>query len=152
MKKLSLLVVLSWLLLWGVPAMAAGNNGLVEKFSDDYVLQVMRNEGYSPEKLKDGLIRLKVDGVTMALFNKTDGDMQLYYSLSGARMSLEDINEWNRTHRLSRAYLDTDKDPVLESDLLSNGGLTEKHVTEFMNVFKMSVSAFREFIGQRAKQ
>lgn len=149
MKKLSLWVVFSWLLLCS--AMVSATE-LVEKFSDDYVLQMLRNEGYNPEKMKDGVFRLKVDGMTMALFNKSDGDMQLYYSPSGVRVSLEDINEWNRTHRLSRAYLDGDKDPVLESDLLSNGGLTEKHVTEFLKIFKMSVDAYRKYLGEHMQR
>ncbi len=149
MKKLSLLVVFTWLLLWGAVASATE---LVEKFSDDYVLQLLRNEGYNPEKMKDGLFRLKVDNTTIALFNKADGDMQLYYSPSGVRVPLENINDWNRTHRLSRAYLDGDKDPVLESDLLSNGGLTEKHVTEFLKVFMMSVDAYRKFLAEHMQQ
>ncbi len=117
------------------------------KYSDSELIQIIKDEGYnSVKKIKDGVIRIKIDGRSYALFNKSDGDLQVYYSIAGAKVSYEDINEWNRTKRLSRAYLDSDKDAVLESDLLANGGLTIKHVTEFFSVFKSSVKAFRNFI------
>jgi hypothetical protein len=120
---------------------------LVSRYSDDKLIQIIKNEGYgSVEKIKEGTIRVKVDGHTLAVFNKPDGDLQLYYSVAGSKVTVEDMNEWNRTRRLSRAYLDADKDPTLESDLLANAGMTEKHVTEFFSVFKTSVDAFRDFI------
>lgn len=147
MKKMRIVMVLSCLL-FTAPAAFAGD-GLVAKYSDDNLIQIIKKEGYSGvEKVKEGAIRVKVDGYMLAIFNKSDGDVQLYYSISGANLTFEDVNEWNRTHRLSRAYLDTDKDPTLESDLLANAGMTEKHVVEFFNVFKESVGAFRAFIVQ----
>lgn len=146
MKKISVVMILSCVL-FSASAWAA--DGLVAKYSDDNLVQMMQKEGYSSvEKVKEGAIRVKVDGHTMVVFNKPDGDLQLYYSIGGAKISCEDINEWNRTRRLSRAYLDSDKDPTLESDLLANAGISEKHVTEFLNVFKVSVGAFRDYIIQ----
>lgn len=122
---------------------------LTDKYSDSELIQIIKDEGYSAvEKIKDGAIRVKIDGRSYVLFNKSDGDIQAYYGIGGVIISYEDINEWNRTKRFSRAYLDSDKDPVLESDLLANGGLTKKHVTEFFRLFTSSVQVFREFIAE----
>ena len=146
MNRVSLAVVLSGLM-WAASFSAFSADGLVDKYSDDNLIQILRQDGYGAVgKIKDGAIRFKVEGSTYVLYNQQDGDLQLYYSLSGAKISFDVINEWNKTKRLSRAYLDSDLDPTLESDLLANAGMTEKHVTEFLRLFKISVSGFREFI------
>lgn len=120
---------------------------LHDRYSDDELIQLIKDEGYSAvKKAKEGTIVIKIDGRSYVLFNKDDGDLQAYYGASGLDISYRDINEWNKTKRLSRAYLDSDKDPVIEADLLANGGLTDENVTEFFRVFKISVKAFREFI------
>lgn len=130
-----------------ISTQAFAETTLTEKYSDAELIQIIKDDGYSAvTKLKDGAIKIAIDGVTLAIFNKKDGDLQAFYAASGVNVSYEDINEWNRTKRLSRAYLDTDKDPVLESDLLANGGLTKKHVTEFFRVFVTSSTLFREFL------
>lgn len=134
-----------------LPLHASAEQALTEKFSDTELVQIIKNEGYSSiTVLKDGVIKVKIDGRAYLILNQDDGDLQAYFSVSGPKISYEYINEWNRTKRLSRAYLDSDKDPVIESDLLSNGGLTKKHVTEFFNVFvHTSVDDFRKFILKR---
>ena len=126
----------------------AGTN-LTDKYSDAELIKIIRDDGYSAvTKLKDGVIRIKIEGRTFVLFNKSDGDLQGYYAIQGVNISYEEINEWNRTKRLSRAYLDSDRDPVIESDLLANGGITVKHVTEFFRLFVVSVDSFRSFISE----
>ena len=146
MKRTSIAIALSCLLFSASNCVVADST-LVNKYSDDNLIQIVKNEGYSAvEKINDGMIRIKVDGAGLVLFNKEDGDLQLYYSIGGAKVTTDDMNEWNRTKRLSRAYLDSDNDPTLESDLLANAGMTEKHVIEFVNVFKISVSSFRAFV------
>ena len=50
-------------------------------------------------------------------------------------LPLDSINEWNRTKRLSRAYIDSEGDIALEADLLANGGLNKERVLAFVTVF-----------------
>lgn len=139
----ALLAVFYWL----APAHAFAETVLTDRYSDAELMQIISDEGYSAvSKIEDGAIRIKINGNVYILFNKDDGDLQTYYAVAGTNISYADINEWNRTKRLSRAYLDSDQDPVLEADLLANGGLTRKHVTEFFRVFQGSVAAFMDFI------
>ena len=122
------------------------------KYSDSELIQIIKDEGYrAVTKINDGTIRIKIDGRSYLLFNENDGDLRAAYIIEHAEISYEDINEWNRTKRLSRAYIDSDNDSILESDLLANGGLTRRHVTEFFNVFKNSVKRFRKFIVEHDK-
>ena len=135
-----------------VPMLVFADSTLTDNYSDSELIQVIKDEGYSAVKvIKDGVLRIKIDGRSYLLLNKYDGDLQAYYAVSGVKISYEDINEWNRTKRLSRAYLDSDKDPTLESDLLANGGLTGKHITEFFRIFTRSVGSFRKFVIKHDK-
>jgi len=133
-----------------LPIHAFAETSLTDKYTDSELVQIIKDEGYSSVKqLRDGVIRIKIEGKSYILINKSDGDLQTYYGIGGVKVSYKDINEWNKTRRLSRAYLDSDDDPVLESDLLANGGLSVKHITEFFRVFQLSVQSFREFIIER---
>ncbi|WP_164549108.1 YbjN domain-containing protein [Amphritea opalescens] len=143
LRRMTLLIVACLLL----PLQAFADSALSNRFSDSELVRIMKGEGYGAvKKIDDGSIRVKIDGRTYMLFNQDDGDLQAYYGIGGTSISYRDINSWNRTKRLSRAYLDSDRDPVLEADLLANGGLTVENVTEFFKVFVGSVEHFREFI------
>jgi hypothetical protein len=63
--------------------------------------------------------------------------------------SLERINAWNREKRFSQAYLDTDGDPVLESDLRLKDGVTRETIVSFLKIFEVSLSEFAKWIGLR---
>lgn len=140
--------VLIAFLFW-MPLCALAGEGLEFRYSDNALIQILKNEGYQAVTLLEkGTIKIKVNGRSYVIFNKEDGDLQAYYGISGPDISYRDINEWNRTKRLSRAYLDSDQDPVLEADLLANGGLTTDNVAQFFNIFVMSVAEFREFIAE----
>ncbi len=147
MNKMRIAVLLSCMLF---SASVFAEEALAKKFSDSQLIEMMKSEGYSSvDVIKEGVIRVKIDGSNFVMFNKFDGDLQLYYVIGGAKVSFENMNEWNKSKRLSRAYLDSDKDPTLEADLLADAGITPSQVTTFFKVFKMSVSAFRDFIIER---
>jgi hypothetical protein len=116
-------------------------------FTDAELVTMLKAEGYSAvEKIESGAVKVKIDGVSYVLFNKEDGDLQAYYGATGLKVSLNTMNEWNKSHRLSRAYLDSDNDPVLESDLMSDGGMTKGNVLAFFKVFVLSVKQYRDTI------
>jgi len=128
-------------------------SGLVEKFSDEELVDILKEEGYLGVNIQaPGKIRVKMSGSLILLFNKADGDLQFTYMVGGGKWEYEDVNEWNQSKRLSRAYLDQDKDPVLESDLLSDGGLTKEKVKAFIRVFSISKGAFRLFLIDKNRQ
>ncbi|WP_181161443.1 YbjN domain-containing protein [Maribrevibacterium harenarium] len=130
-----------------VSTMASADEQVRDRFADHQLVQLLEEDGYTSVSMADdGYIRVRVDGDTMYLLNLEDGDLQAYYVVSGVGISYADINEWNKTRRLSRAYLDDDRDPTLEADLLSNGGLTEAKVTEFFHIFTGSVDQFKDFL------
>ncbi len=115
-------------------------------------MNILKNEGYAAvELVEEQYISVKVDGRSYLLINMEDGDLVAYFGMTGVLLSHQDMNDWNREKRLSRAYIDDDNDPVLESDLLANGGMSHEHVAEFFRVFVESATIFRNFIFEHDK-
>ncbi len=130
--------------------MAVARTELRNSFSNTELIEILRHEGYGDvEAVTPQAIKFKASGLTYLLINNKDGDLQLYIGLGGMGNDLSDVNEWNRTHRLSRAYIDKKGDPILESDLLSDAGLTPQHVVAFVRVFTMGVPIWGRFLRDR---
>lgn len=123
---------------------------LYDNFTDAQIIDVLEDDGYSSvEQVEEGVILVKVNGDNYLIFNDNmDGDLYTYYGLADVDVSLETINKWNRDYRLSRAYIDEENDPVIESDLLGNAGMTEEQLSEFFDVFVGSVEFFNEFLSE----
>lgn len=130
-----------------VSTSAFAEDELVKRYSDKQLVNILKADGYSAVSiLEPGQLLIKINGRSHVLFVEDDGDLRAYYGIRGVKISCQDVNTWNRTKRLSRAFLDDENDPVLESDLLANAGMTPKHVTEFLRVFADLTATFHEFI------
>jgi hypothetical protein len=134
-------------LLLSIASLAAEE--LQAAYSDEELVEILKDDGYrAVEITEERVLNIKVDGQTHVLLVYEDNDLQLYYGLTGYVISDRAINEWNKTRRLSRAYLDDDNDPILESDLLANAGITPKQITEWVSVFVSSAQAFRQHLNE----
>lgn len=148
-----------WLLaVWGcaagpqLPGADPGAAGLVRRFSAEQLATILREEGYgSVEILGEDDVRFFADGMVYLLLCYDDGDLQLFWGLRNLSVSQEAINEWNRTKRLSRAYLDQDRSPALESDLLSDAGLTRAQVARFVQVFVQASHLYHAYLVEHGE-
>jgi hypothetical protein len=123
-----------------------------ELTTDEALVQLLESLGISNVSvLESGKILFRIEDVAMALFRFPDGDLQLYYGVGGVRCPFEPINEWNKQHRHSRAYLDDEEDPVIESDLLSDGGMSQEKLEMFVRAFQVSAAQFLELLGEHCK-
>ncbi len=132
-------------------ACAQYNEGMVERFSIEELRDIIKEEGYGSVRIKgDDRVVFKSSGRTFVMALYDDGDLQLYYGASGVKVTPADINEWNRTKRLSRAYLDSEGDIALEADQFANGGLTRKMVQDMIKIFvQTSVPQYVDFVSER---
>lgn len=130
-----------------VPLVAAGQDELQKSYTDEELVKILNDDGYRAVEIsEERVITIKIDGLTYVLFVYDDDDLQLYFGVTGYELDAEDMNTWNRTKRLSRAYIDDDNDPVLEADLLANAGYTREQFLEWLEVFSFSAREFQQFL------
>lgn len=124
------------------------------KYYQQRIMLLMKEVGYSHVKLKskNQAVTFDTDGRKIVLFIKKNGDLQLFFAISGGKWNHRTINEWNRNNRLSRAYLDKDNEPVLESDLMAGTGLSDEQITAFVSHFtQFSMNNFRRFLIEKSR-
>ena len=80
--------------------------------------------------------------------NRNCKTLQYYMGFSDAKdVSLDRLNQWNRTKRFARAYRDDEGDPVLEMDVdVDFAGIPRENVGETFNTWASLMDAYREFI------
>src|SRR5436305_795324 len=87
------------------------------------------------EKLDQGAYKLDLATFVVILINNQE-NLQLHAGFrSEGQLSLKLINNWNKSKRYSRAFLDNDNDPILESDLDLSGGATAGTIKEYLRTF-----------------
>ncbi len=122
-----------------VPSKAA----VVNQITDESLVQLITESGYELVGQRAGVIRFRMHRVDVVI-NNSGGNMQLYAAfIANQPQALPVINDWNRTKRYSRAYVDSDGDPVLESDLDLRGGVSKNAIHEFIRTFGISVRAYQ---------
>ncbi|QYU70641.1 YbjN domain-containing protein [Leptolyngbya sp. 15MV] len=91
------------------------------------------------------------DGIKFVVFFFTCDDderncktLQFFMGYTDAKdTTLEQLNEWNRTKRFTRAYRDADGDPVLEMDVDTDmGGVPDAWFREQISVWLSQMDAF----------
>ena len=118
---------------------------VVRKATPQFVEQLLGKLDLDYKEASKNSYLIQLAGMKMLILIQT-GDLQLYIGFKGAKASVNRINEWNRTHRFSRAYVDKDNDPVLESDLDFAGGVTLDTLKNFITLFESSAKAYKEFL------
>jgi hypothetical protein len=119
---------------------------------------ILREAGYQYELLRkdDQKVLFVVRKGTLVVAGLLLADCQegRCYSLSlnlgfgdATGTTLERINAWNREKRFSRAFLDKEGRPVLESDLGLKDGVTRETIVSFLKTFEVSLSEFAKWIG-----
>ena len=143
-----------------VPA-AAQNVPMVTATNPDSVLEAIRSKGYEANFSEvasggDPVIQIEADGNKFVLlfYNCTRGKecktIQYFTGYTDPVVSFERINEWNKTHRFGRAYIDHEGDPVVEMDVdLDHGGLSRTLFLDNLDTWIAIVGAFGEFVTEQ---
>ena len=132
------------------PMAAAAQAPLKKNYTDQELVEILSNEGYRAVEISgERRITIKVDGLTYTLYVFDDDDLQLVFGMTGYKVTHKDMSEWNRTKRLSRAYLDLEDDPIVEADLLANAGYTEEQFLEWVDVFNIVAREFRRYLDEQ---
>lgn len=153
MKKIAAKVmVCSSLLLAGAsPALAQ----LVDATNPSRIYEIAKGFG-SAELDKDSQgdprITGRIDGTKYGIYfygcsNGRDcDDIQFSAGWSGAKVTLDDVNRWNRQKRYGKAYLDRDGDPRLEMVVNIDYGVSSKNLEDSFSWWMKALKGFKEEI------
>lgn len=118
------------------------------EYTDQELIDLLKSEGYSAEKFKDGVIKIKANGRTMLLFNTYKGDLQIAFFVSN-EITFSQANKWNEDKRLASLYRDSEGKAVLQSDLLADAGISKDQIKAFIKTFvNASVPTFSVFFKE----
>ena len=73
--------------------------------------------------------------------------IQFYVCFSGTSAPLEKVNEWNRSKRFSRSYLDSEGDPCLELDLDLAGGIARDRRIDYFKTCAVSFDQWHDEVA-----
>jgi hypothetical protein len=104
------------------------------------IKKIMEEEGYAVRQDKPGAVTWMIDGYAAAMIvDPKDGNsLQFYAGFSSNDVKLEAVNEWNKSKRYSRGYIDNENNPCLELDLDLEGGVTRERIADFLRTCYVS--------------
>ncbi len=123
---------------------------VLHQVTPEEVRILLEQLGFNAEQLKEDLFRLEFPGglwgqlITYGEPHVTS--LQLRAGFSGFdRVEARHLLNWNRRYRFTKAYLDADNDPVLESDLRLEG-VTSEAVHAFLHDFADQITLFFSYL------
>ncbi|HEX6377253.1 MAG TPA: YbjN domain-containing protein [Allosphingosinicella sp.] len=155
--KFSWLAIAAVAIACAVPAQAQ----MVTAQDPESVVRALQQGGYAAklgtDKVGDPMITSGVSGTTFQIFfyNCTDhkqcATVQFHSGYKvGTPVGLERINEWNRSQRFGRAFLDKENDPILEMDVdLDDGGMSPLLFIDNIEFWASVLGNFERHIGYR---
>jgi len=144
--RLSALAACLWF--GSVVCSGADRGALLEETVDSMTVaqlaEFMAGEGYAVEVKEAGYLQWKLEGFRCQIFVGNDNkSIQFHSSFADGTATLKRVNEWNRTMRYSRSYLDDDGDPHLELDLDMCGGVTTDRIRDYLKTCRVSFEAWQ---------
>lgn len=153
MKKIAAQVIICSSLLLGATAPAQAE--LVDATNPTRIYEMAKGFG-SAELDKDGQgdprVTGRIEGTKYGIYfygcsNGRDcDDIQFSAGWSGAKVTLDDINRWNRQKRYGKAYLDRDGDPRLEMVVNIDYGVSAKNLEDSFSWWSKALKGFKEEI------
>lgn len=121
------------------------------------IRELLLDKGYRAELGKDGsgdpMITSGVSGAKFVVmfYGCTNHlkctNITFYAGFENTKMTIGDMNEWNKAHRFSRAYIDKDGDPCLEGDVdLDIGGMSKGLFLDYFDTWTSSLGKFRSIV------
>jgi hypothetical protein len=124
------------------------------------IVRLLQEKGYKAELSNDEtgpIIKSADSGYNFMIFflncdqGKNCSTIQFYAGFNDVEgLELTRINEWNKTKRFARAYIDDEADPVIELDLdLDFQGIPAENFLEILNTWTSLVPAFARFVSEK---
>jgi hypothetical protein len=135
--------------------------GTVRAQDPQSLVNAMQANGYVAklgiDKVGDPMITSGAAGTTFQVFfynctnHKDCATVQFHSGYDFEQpLPLETLNEWNKSERFGRAFLDKENDPILEMDVdLDDGGVPPLLLIDNLEFWTSVLAKFEKHIGYR---
>ena len=126
----------------------AADDDVITKMSAGRIERIMAsfNDVKNFKEAGNNLYTFETAGLKIVLHNGGE-TLQIAAFFTG-KATLSRLNEWNRTKKFSRAYLDKDDNVCLDHVMELTGGVTEKNVKEWMGTFVSCLKEFKKHLAE----
>jgi hypothetical protein len=111
---------------------------VIESISGTRVVELLKDAGFTDAATdEDDDVIVSMQGYRVLFFVGTyEGkNIGARFALAGTKATADTVNIFDREKRYGRVFLDDEGDPVLESDLDLEGGVTEARVRDFLRTY-----------------
>lgn len=150
MKAIPIMLLAAGLSVTGVQA-----ESLVDATDPEKLAQLVRGFGSATlekDDYGDPLITGRINGSKYGIYfygcddNRDCKDVQFAAAWAGYDVSMAQINEWNRTKRYGKAYLDSDGDPNVELIVNLKYGVSRDNFDDTIDWWMLTMKEFEQFI------
>lgn len=117
-----------------------------ERITAAQLTTLLKEKGLEGTTNEKGNVIVQMHGSKVVFFiqNQT---MQAYFGLSGTGATLTKVNEWNKSKRFGRAYIDAEGDPCVELDYDLEGGVSDDSIKVWFDTVTLIVRSFRAHVS-----
>lgn len=129
-----------------------------ERISAEEFLTLMESDGFAGELSVDGegdpMVVGRLNGVEYNVYFY-DCDMKKRCTsfefhtawVNNGSTTMQDMNNWNQSHRFGTAFLDPDGDPAVSYSFLVKGGASTELVKDCLDWWRVIVRDFEKIVG-----
>lgn len=131
---------------------------LLDATDAERILQLARGFGSASlgeDDIGDPLITGRIEGSKYGIYfygcddnHHNCNELQFSAGWADVEVALSDINEWNKTRRFGKAYLDEENDPILEFSVNLEHGVTPDNFDSTLDWWASALKEFKEYIGE----
>ncbi|GAA0697622.1 YbjN domain-containing protein [Marinobacterium maritimum] len=130
---------------------------LVDATNPETLVQLVRGFGSATlekDDYGDPLITGRIDGSKYGIYfygcdnNRNCNDVQFSAAWSGYDVSMRRLNEWNKTKRYGKAYLDEDGDPNIELIVNLKYGVSRDNFDDTVDWWMLTMKEFKQYIDE----
>ena len=108
---------------------------------------LLRDKGMTGQINERGNVVVNQNGTKIVFFIQGQ-TMQAYYGLSGTSANVQLVNEWNKSKRFGRGYIDDEGDPCVELDYDLEGGVSDDSIKVWFDTVTAIVRAFKAHVSK----
>ena len=118
-----------------------------ERITAEQLTGLLRDKGMEGQVNESGNVVVNANNSKIVFFISGQ-TMQAYFGLRGTTANVTSVNEWNKTKRFGRAYIDAEGDPCVELDYDLEGGVSDDSIKVWFDTVTAIVRSFKTHVSK----